>query len=83
MFGSTFDNGIVETVGYIVLFIGGIVGSRTHNIYYCLRMERLVKTIVIEYRTLTQLMAVKEILAGMPLVVVDNITDRWTYYDGY
>lgn len=83
VFGSTFNNGIIETIGFIMFFLAGILASRVHSIYYCMRMERLLKTTVIEYRTLTELTAIKAILAGMPSVVVDNITDGSTYYEGY
>ncbi|KAL0631156.1 hypothetical protein Q9L58_009989 [Maublancomyces gigas] len=83
VFGSTFNNTIFEAIGFIMFFLAGILASRVHSIYYCMRMERLLKTTVIEYRTPTELTAIKAILAGMPLVVVDNITDGSTYYDGY
>lgn len=83
VFGSTFPDSIIETIGFIMFFLAGILASRVHSIYYCMRMQRLLKTIVIEYRTPTELTAIKAILAGMPLVVVDNITDGSTYHEGY
>lgn len=83
VFGSTFHNGIIESIGFIMFFLAGILASRVHSIYYCMRMERLLQTTIIEYRTPTELTAIKAILAGMPSVVVDNITDGSTYYEGY
>lgn len=83
VFGSTFGNGIMETIAFIMVFLAGILASRAHSIYYCMRMERLLGAIVIEYRTGLELTAMKAILAGMPLVVVDNVTDGSTYYEGY
>lgn len=83
VFGSTFNNTIFESIGFIMCFLAGVLASRVHSIYCCMRMERLLKTTVIEYRTPTELTAIKAILAGMPLVVADNITDGSTYFEGY
>lgn len=38
---------------------------------------------MIEYDTPTELQAIKTILAGMPLVLVNNITNGYTYAAGY
>lgn len=83
LFGSIYNNGIFQAASFVVVFIALIVISRTYSILYCLWMERAVNTTIIEYRTPTELRAIKAILAGMPLVLVDNITDGSQYGGGY
>lgn len=82
-FGSTFGPGIVEATLFITYFSTVTVVSRTYSIYYCLWMEQALSTTIVEYRTPSEYRAIKSIVAGMPSVVVENLTDGCTYGDGY
>lgn len=82
-FGSTFGPGIIQATFFITYFIGVTVTSRTYSIYHCLWMEQALSATIIEYRTVAEYGAIKAIVAGMPSVVVENLTDGSTYADGY
>lgn len=82
-FGSIFGTGILQAAFFITYFVVVTVTSRTYSIYHCMWMEQALSTTIIEYRTAAEHQAIKAIIAGMPSVVVENLTDGSTYGGGY
>lgn len=83
LFGSTYGGDIIHTGLFVVVFITFVVTSRTYSIYFCWWMEKYLGVTVIEYHTPTELEAIRTILAGMPGVLVQSVTDGYKYSAGY
>lgn len=83
LFGSSYQGDLFFTTLFVIAFATLIVISRTYSIYFCMQMEKALNITVIEYETSAELAAIKVILAGMPDVLVENITKRYKYSAGY
>lgn len=83
LFGSTSRGDFFDAGLFIFTFITLVVISRTYSIYFCWWMESVLGATLIKYDTLTELRAIRTILAGMPGVLVESVTDSYKYSAGY
>lgn len=82
LFGSTYRSNILLASIFLISFITITVISRTYSIYFCAWMELAVDTIQITYDTPAELNAIRNVLSGMPSVLVHNTTRGRKYAGG-
>lgn len=82
LFGSTYRSNILLASIFLISFITITVLSRTYSIYFCAWMELAVDTIQITYDTPAELNAIRNVLSGMPSVLVHNTTRGRKYAGG-